>query len=65
MTEKEKLQIKTENTFLVTMKVLLTLLIVAIITQMNLVLYSGMTVVVFLVYLIVLKKDFDRIKELS
>lgn len=65
MTEKEKLQIKTENTFLVIMKVLLTLFIVAIITQMNLVLYFGMTVVVFLVYLIVLKKDFDRIKELS
>lgn len=65
MTEKEKLQIKTENTFSATMKMLLLLFIVAVITQMNLVLYAGITVIVFLVYCIVLKKDFDKIKELS
>lgn len=65
MTLKEKLQMKTENTFSVTMKVLLLLFIVALITQMNLVLYCGMTAIVVLVYFIVLKKDFNRIKELT
>lgn len=65
MTLKEKLQMKSENTFSVTMKVLLLLFIVALITQMNLILYYGMTAIVVLVYLSVLKKDFNRIKELS